>query len=194
MAQESFQFTVITRVLADDVDLSEALGFPEISSLGDTERRCQAALQAKAKAILEDSELSPAVSLHRRRIVVEPELAEVEVTLEPAKRMPEWQKPLSLRLPVVRWVEEGELHQAYVPALGILVFALRKTQLDERIKAHVRLVLQGRKKKLGLRDLVHATQIESLKLKKLELTAKMVSPKEAAASRGVKQEKSSMLV
>lgn len=193
MAQETFQLTSITRVLADDVELSEALGFPEISALGDTERRCQAALQAKAKAILEDSELCPAVSLHRRRITVEPEMGEVEVTLEPPKRMPEWQEPVSFRLPVVRWVEEGELHQAYVPALGILVFAPRKTLLDERIKAHVRLVLQGRKKKLGLRDLVQATQIELLKLKKLEVTAKMVSPKEAAASLGVKQEKSSML-
>jgi len=193
MAEESFQLTTVTRVLAEDVEMSEALGFPEISALGDTERRCQAALQAKAKAILEDSELSPAVSLHRRRITIEPELCEVEVTLDPPKRIPEWQEPVSIRLPVVRWVEDGEWHQAYVPALGILVFAPRPALLDDRIKEHVRLILQGRKKKPGLHDLAQVAQIESLKLKQLEVTAKIISPKESAASRGVKQEKASML-
>ena len=126
MAHENFQLTTVASLLADDVELAEALGFPEISALGDTERRTQASMQAKANAVLEDSSLSPAVSLHRRRVIVAPELHEVEITMEPPKRSPEWQEPVVLRVPVVCWVEDDDLHQAYIPALGILVFAPRK--------------------------------------------------------------------
>lgn len=210
MAQETFHLTTITRLLAPAVNqadakndrdgemkgiqLGEALGYPEISALADTERHCLAALQAKAKVVLEDGELSPAVTLHRRRLVIEePTVDEVEIVLEPPKRSPEWQEPVTLRLPVVRWVEAGDLHQAYVPSLGIQVFAPRKPLLDERIKEHVRLVLLGRRKKLRLRDLVQLAQAESLKLGKLEVPAKIASPREVAANRGAEQEKLSML-
>jgi DNA polymerase III delta prime subunit len=193
MAAANFQITTIASVLADDVELAEALGFPEISALGDAERRIQAALQAKAKAVLEDSGLSPAVTLHRRRIVVAPELHEVEINLDPPKRLPEWQEPVVLRVPVVWWVEDGDLHQAYVPALGILVMAPRKPLLEERIKGHIRLILTGRRKKLGLRDLAQVARIESLKLGKIELSAKIATPKELAISQGAEKEKTSML-
>src|SRR5712671_6013572 len=102
MGAEVFQLTTVVRVLAEDVELAEAIGFPEISALGDTERRWQVSLQAKAKAILEDNELSPALSLHRRRVATAPKVGEVEIKLEPPKRSPEWQEPVNLRLPVVR--------------------------------------------------------------------------------------------
>jgi ATP-dependent Clp protease ATP-binding subunit ClpA len=193
MAHVNIQLTTVTSVLADDVELAEALGFPEISALGDTERRTQASMQAKAKAVLEDGGLSPVVSLHRRRIIVAPELIEVEITLEPPRRSPEWQEPVVLRVPVVCWVEDGDLHQAYIPALGILVMAPRNPLLEERIKGHIRLILTGRRKKLGLRDLAQVARIESLKLQKIELSAKIASPKEIAISQGAEQEKTSML-
>ena len=193
MAHEVFQLATVARVLADEVELAEVLGLPEISALGESERRWQASLQSKAKAILEDSGLSPALSLHRRRITAEPKVFEVEIGLEPTKRSPEWQEPVILRLPVVRWVDEGELHLAYVPALGILVFAPREALLQERIKAHVRLILMGHRKRVGLRDLARLTRIQSLKVGRLELTAKIPTPKEVAMSLGTEKEKSSML-
>jgi len=188
-----FQLATVARVLADEVELAEALGFPEISALGDTQQRWQAALQAKAKAILEDSTLTPVVSLHRRRMTVEPEVREMEVRLEPPTRSPEWQAPVVLRLPVVCWVEEGELHQGYVPALGILVFAPRAELLEERIAGHVRLVLMGRRKKLGLRELARLERIQSLRIGSLEIVPKIPTPKEIAVNLGAEHEKSSML-
>src|SRR5258708_8926759 len=109
--------------------MGEALGIPEITALGNADLHCRATMEAKAKAILEDSALCTAVSLHRRRMTAKPEVREVEISVEPPKRAADWEEPVRLRLPVVRWVEEGELHQAYVPALGILVFAPREVGL-----------------------------------------------------------------
>ena len=66
------------------------------------------ALQAKAKAILEDSGVSPALSLYRRRIVVEPVVREVEIRLAAPPRLPHWQEPVLLKLPVVVWSGRGK--------------------------------------------------------------------------------------
>jgi len=46
---------MVTRVIAEGIELAEALGFPEISALGDTERRWRTALEAKARSILDSS-------------------------------------------------------------------------------------------------------------------------------------------
>lgn len=134
MALANFQRTTVASILADDVELVAALGFLEISALGDTERRTHAAMQAKAKVVLEDGGLSPAVSLHRRPIIIAPELPIAEFTLEPPKRSPEWQEPVVLRVPVVCWVEDGDSHQAYIPALRpyiLWVDPFRNTELVE---------------------------------------------------------------
>jgi hypothetical protein len=58
MALANFQRTTVASILADDVELVAALGFLEISALGDTERRTHAAMQAKAKVVLEDGGLT----------------------------------------------------------------------------------------------------------------------------------------
>ena len=93
MSNEVFQLFTLTRSLAEYVELAEALGFPEISALAETERKRRLALGAKAKAILEDSDLSPAISLHRRRLVAEVELDSTDIVFEPPKRTPDWQEP-----------------------------------------------------------------------------------------------------
>ncbi len=193
MAQTTFHIITVAQLLAEDVELVEALGFPEISALGDTGKHWQAVLQTKARTILEDSFLSPAISLHRRRIQAEPKLREVEITLDPPRRSPDWQEPVTLRLPLVHWVEDGDLHQAYVPALGILVFATRESQLDERVKEHVQLVLTGRRKRLGLREVVDLARIRSLKLGTTEVTARILTPREKAQAEGAELEQASIL-
>ena len=190
MAQETFQLTTVSRILADDVELADALGFPEISALGDTERRWQAGLQAKAKTLLQDGST---MSLYRRQAAAQPELLEVEIRMAPPKHAPDWREPVLLRLTAVVWEEAGDLHQAYVPALGVLVFAPRKTLLAERIQEHVRLVLMGRKKRLSLRDLAQLAQAQQLKLGQLEVAAKIPSPKERAAGQKPAGEKPSTL-
>jgi hypothetical protein len=103
MGSEAFNLITVARVFAGEIELAEALGFAEISALGETERQWQTVLQAKSKALLEDSNLSPALSLHRRRLIVQPELSEIGISLHPPTRSPAWQEPVSLRPASSAW-------------------------------------------------------------------------------------------
>src|SRR4051794_1422538 len=138
MPSEKFQLQTIVRVLMDGFELAEPSVLPEISALGDSEEQWRGILEAKAKAFLEDSALNPTMGLHRKRITIKPEVSTVEIVLEPPKRSSEWQQAVILRLPILRWSEEEDLFQAYVPALGIRVLAPRASLLDERIEKHIR--------------------------------------------------------
>ena len=103
MSNEVFQLSTLTRALAENVALGEALGFSEISALDDTERKRTASLGTKAKTILEDPELSPAISLHRRRLVAEVELdqdATPELKLQPPDRLTPAVRAPQIREPV----------------------------------------------------------------------------------------------
>src|SRR5262245_34769754 len=97
MPNEIFQLTTVTCVFADEVELAEALCLPEISALDERERKWRSCLHSKAKAILEDTELSPAISLHRRKLVATPEKVSVDVKFEPARRSPDWEQPAILK-------------------------------------------------------------------------------------------------
>src|SRR5436189_4072043 len=192
MPNEVFQLTTVTRLLGENIELTEALGFPEISALDDAERRRHVALQAKAKAILEDIEASPPLSLYRRRIGAAAEVDSVEMTLEPPKRAPAWQEPVTLRVPFVRWAEE-DLHQAYVPALGVLVFAPRAALLTDRVKQHIRLVLAGRRQHATLRALASLARANELRIGQMEATANLKTPKQIAAEFDPEKNASSVL-
>src|SRR5579864_4468792 len=124
MPNEEFQLTILTRSLAENVELTEALGFPEISALDDTERKRRASLSTKARGILEDASLTPAITLHRRRLPAEVELDFVDLLFQPPKHSPDWQEPATVRVHYARWEEDG-LHHTFVPVLGIHVFATR---------------------------------------------------------------------
>jgi ATP-dependent Clp protease ATP-binding subunit ClpC len=193
MANEVFELNAVTRVFADGVELAEALGFPEISALGDNERRWRTTLETKAKSILEDPLVSPAIQLHRRRAATKIELDEVELTLEPLSRAPDWQEPARVRFGFVRWAEGGELFQAFVPALGIQVFASRENLLRERVEKHIRLLLLGRRKRLGLAELAGLAGMAELKLGRAEAGANLKTPKQLAAHAETTRDEPSVL-
>ncbi len=192
MSNEVFQLFTLTRSLAENVELAEALGFPEISALAETERKRRLALGAKAKAILEDSDLSPAISLHRRRLVAEVELDSTDIVFEPPKRTPDWQEPVTVRVHFARWIEEN-LHHAFVPALRIHVFATRANLIPERVAEHVRIVLAGRQKQLNLVQLAQLSRVQGLALDRIEVNANRKTPKQVATSGGQEPEKQSIL-
>src|SRR6266542_1229288 len=158
MPNEVFQLRTVTRVLGDNVELAEALGFDEVSALDDAERKWRSSLQAKIKAILEDAMLAPAISLHRRKIAAAVEVDSLELTFEPPKRLPDWQVPLQLRVHFARWAEE-DVHHAFVPGLGVHVFATRQALLPDRVQEHVRLLLAGRERHLTLRRLAGVARV-----------------------------------
>ena len=192
MASEAFHFITLTRCLDGGARVAEALGLPEVSALASSERACQLILRTKAKAILEVPEACPALLMYRRRFHAAVTLDEVELTLAPPKRALDWQEPVSLRLPFARWVED-DLHQAWVPALSLLVFATREALLPKQVLEQVRLVLAGRHRRLTLRDLAELTQVESLTLGTLEVTAELKTPRQLAESSAEEEKEPSML-
>ena len=176
---ELFQLTTVTRVLDEGVELTEALGFPEISALAAAERHWRKLIQSKAKSLLEDNNACPAGALYRRRLSAKVELDDVEVTLNPPPRSAKWQEPITIRLPFVRWAEE--LHHAYVPAMGILVFAPREALLVERLRQHARLLLFGKGRRLRLDRLARVARNHTLQLGQVDITANIKTPKQKSA-------------
>lgn len=97
-----------------------------------------------------------------------------------------------MRIHYARW-EEDELHHAYVPALGVHVFATRAALLAERVQEHIRLVLASRHKHVTLFHLAELDRVQALRLDSLELTANRKTPKQIAAASEAAQEKPSAL-
>ncbi len=192
MSNEVFQLLTLTRSFEGNVGLSEALGFPEISAIEDTERRRQTSLRTKARAILEDPTLAPAISLHRRRLVAEVEIDSIDMLFEPSKRSPDWRQAATVRIHFARWAE-NELHHAFVPALGIHVFATRENLLPGRVQDHVRMVLAGRAKHLGLAQLAELSRVQGLAVDRIEVAATRKTPKQIATSGDQPEEKKSLL-
>src|SRR5688572_12374964 len=140
MPGELFHLTTVTRTLPSGGEVSEAIGFPEVSALDDAEKKWRASLAAKVKGILEEPGAVPAHLLHRRRIGADVTVDTIEITFEPTKRAPDWQERVTLRLQYIRW-EEDALWHGYVPGLGVHAFAPRLPLLGDRIGQHVRLVV-----------------------------------------------------
>jgi len=192
MPGELFHLTTVTRTLSGSGEVSEAIGFPEVSALDDAEKKWRAALATKVKGILEEPGAVPAHLLHRRRIAAEVTVDTIEMTLEPTKRAPDWQEPVTLRLQYVRW-EENALWHGYVPSLGVHAFAARLPLLADRIKQHVRLVVLGKRKRVSLRQLAEIDRTIELRVGRLEVTAALKKPREVMEALTEEPEKASVL-
>lgn len=192
MPNEMFQVATVARVFSGEAELAEALGFPEVSALDDAERKWRACLQSKTKALLEDAALSAAISLHRRKLVATVELDSLELNFEPPRRSADWEQPLQWRVHFVRWAED-DLHHAFVPGLGVHVFATRAGLLAERVEAHVRLLLAGRGRRLTLRRLAEVARVTELRLGQLEVTAQRKTPKQIAVAGEATEETKSVM-
>ena len=192
MARETFHLITVTRGLDEGVRVAEALGLPEISALADAERAAQTTLRTKARAVLEDPALSPPLWLYRRRAGADVALDETELTLDPPSRAAGWQEPAVLRLPFLRWLEE-DLHLAWVPSLGVLVFATRQSLLPEKVVEHARLVLAGRHRVLTLRELAWLARTQSLALDRLEVTVELKTARQIAEAGEEEEKEPSML-
>jgi ATP-dependent Clp protease ATP-binding subunit ClpC len=188
MANEVFQLIAVTRLLEEEMRLVEVIGMPEVSVLAPNERKSHAGIQAKAKEILEDLDLSPLLSLHRRRIGGKVEVDEFEVTIDPPRHRPEWEEAATLRLQYVRWTE-GTHHLAWVPPVGVLVFATRADLLPARLAQHVKLVLAGRRTHVTLGELSRLNRIEALSVEPLSVTADLKTPVAIASAAGSDEEK-----
>ena len=192
MPPESINLKCLIRVLDEDVHLCEALALPEVSSLEDGSRPGHATLATKAKTLLEDTTLVPAISLHRRRIGVPVEIDSIEVTFVPPKRSAEWETPVTLTIHFARWTEEGRL-QAYVPVLGAHVFANRPAQLRQHVEEHVRLILASVSQPPNLARLAELARVRSIHSESLEVSIHRKSPRQEAAAAEGEADRSAIL-
>jgi ATP-dependent Clp protease ATP-binding subunit ClpC len=192
MPAEIFHLTTVARALPGGSEISEAIGFPEVSALDDAEKKWRASLTAKVKGVLEQPEIVPPQLLHRRRLAVVATLDEVEVAFEATKRAADWQEPVMLRLQYVRW-EEDDLWHGYVPSLGVHAFAPRLPLLVDRIKQHVRLVVLGKRKRVSLKQLAEIERTMELRVGQLEVSAVLKTPLQIMEASAEEPEKVSIL-
>lgn len=204
MPSQTFQLRTVTRLLADGVELIEAIGVPEVSAVDDAERKSRATLIAKASAILANAALVPVVGLHARQspeglrgpngLAEEDglELGRVEVTFEPPRSTPDWQQPVTVPVHYIRWLE-GDLHHAFIPVLGVRVFASRADLLPRRIEEHVRLVLSTRRKRINLATLDELSRVRELRLGELSVTVQRKTPLQVRMEEEPAEEKPSVL-
>ncbi|MCI0339461.1 MAG: AAA family ATPase [Acidobacteria bacterium] len=181
MPKHDLPINVIIQALENDNYLTEALFFPEAVRLNDKIRKAKESLQANLRKLVEET---PLVSIYQRHPAGEPEIGEVEVTLAPPLQSVIWRRPITLKLPIVRW-SHGEFAQiAYIPPLGIEVVATTpptRTALDKLVTQHIRAAL-GRSGALNsLGKLVWLQRHRDLKIERLSIEVSLLSPKQIAA-------------
>lgn len=176
MPETEFQITTVHRSLGDGLEVVEALGFPELSALGETAEDAGNRLAKKIRQFLTNDELCPALELHRRRLKIQAQPSFLSLEFTPPRRTPEWQLPIMVRFEFVRWTEREDLHHAYVPTLNLGIFTPRMEDLEKRLAEHVRRVLAIRHKRLTLQVIESIQSQEPLTLGQLTVSASLPSP------------------
>ena len=187
MSKATYTVRIVTCELEHGWGLAEAIGFPEISVLEATPRKRLEALRAKAKAVLEDPDLTPMVALHRRCLAAPLTLDVVTIEVAPPARSPAWQEPVRLPIHFVGWTEDGKLHQAQVPVLGLRVFAAREGDLSGHVREHARLLLSLRKEAVTLHYLALLTRVAGITLDLCEVTVDRPTPRQQAVEASGKE-------
>lgn len=176
MPETEFQITTVRRSVGEGMELVEALGFPELSSLGDTVEDAESRLCKKLRQFLTNDDLCPALEIHRRRLKIQAVASSISVEFTPPRRSPEWQLPVTVQVGFVQWTEREDLHHAYVPSLQLGIFTPRLEDLEKRLGEHVRRVLGIRHKRLNLQAIESIQWQEPLVLGQLSVTATLRTP------------------
>ena len=187
MPKTTHTVRILTCELEDGWGLSEAIGFPEISVLEATPRKRLDALRTKAKAVLEDPDLTPMVALYRRCLAAPLSLGAVTLEVAPPGRSLAWQEPARFPIHFVSWTEDEKLVQAQVPVLGLRVFAAREGDLNDRVREHARLLLSLRKEAVTLHYLALLTRVTGITLGDCEVTVDRPTPRQRAVEAAGKE-------
>jgi ATP-dependent Clp protease ATP-binding subunit ClpC len=187
MPKTTHTVSILTCELEDGWGLSEAIGFPEISVMESTSRKRLDALRTKVKAVLEDPDLTPTATLYRRCLAAPLTLGAVTLEVAPPARSPAWQEPVRFPIHFVSWTEDGKLHQAQVPVLGLRVYAAREQDLSDRVRDHAKLLLSLRKEAVTLHYLALLTRVAGITLDDCEVTVDRATPKQRALAAAGKE-------
>jgi ATP-dependent Clp protease ATP-binding subunit ClpC len=161
--------------------LAEALLFPEARRFHDKAIKAKESLLANLRKLVEEMALS---TVYQRHHSGEPEIGEVEIMIDPPQKSLAWRRPITLKIPVVRW-KHGDVAQiAYVPPLGIEAVATSPpsaTALNKLVAQQIRLAL-GRNEMLNsLGRLIRLDRPGEWRIEHLELEIPLLTPKRIAA-------------
>jgi ATP-dependent Clp protease ATP-binding subunit ClpA len=184
MADFDFPCWAVGQVLDQGLVLAEGLGFPEVSRLACRTGRAWEELRRNLKRRIEGA---PVAGLYRRFLAGEPELATVNLQLDPVGPAAGWREPLPLRFPALRWFHGDHAALAFLPALGIVVAADNEVTLTARLEDEVRAAL-SRGPDLTLQRLVGLQRATRLRIERLTVRASVPTPKARAQAAEREQE------
>ncbi len=150
MQRFRLQLTACVRQLDGERYLAETAEFPEISCLRRSRRAAVEAVSHLIRRVARD--LTPA-DLVRRQPHTTPTLDELLIEIDPPRRSAAWERPVALKLSLLKWSHTTDGWIAWIPALGIQVIAAQEAELSRLLPAHVRGYFQRIHQGVTLRQL-----------------------------------------
>ena len=196
MPSHEIDLAILLRSLDDDTFIAEALLYPEVSRLGSNPKSLERSAVDNALQILEKESLARVWS---RLTPAEIETFELNLRLEPSKKISSWREPIELRLDVVRWSLSDSLHIAFVPVLGIEVISTKLSDLkpgnskDSLLERHARAELQRRGFLVDFKALLQLQRTRGLTLSRVSATTNIRTPKQVMSATGQPEKKKSAL-
>jgi ATP-dependent Clp protease ATP-binding subunit ClpC len=181
MPKHNLPIIALIQTLENGTHLAEALFFPEALRFHDKVTKAKESLLANLRKLVEEMALS---TIYQRHHSGEPETGEVQIIIDPPKKSIAWRRPVTLKIPIVRWSHGDVAQIAYVPLLGIEVVATSppsRAALNKLITQHIRLAL-GRDDMLNsLGKLVRLDRPGELNIEHLSVEVSLQTPKRIAA-------------
>jgi ATP-dependent Clp protease ATP-binding subunit ClpC len=181
MPKHNLPIITLIQSFENETYLAEALFFPEAIRFHDKVAKAKESLLANLRKLVEEMALS---SIYQRHYSGEPEAGVVEIIIDPPQKSLAWRKPITLRIPIVRWSHGDVAQIAYVPPLGIEVVATSppsRTALNKLVTQHIRLAL-GRTDRLNsLGKLIRLERPGELRIEHLSIEVPLQTPKRIAA-------------
>lgn len=189
----SLELCVVLTHLPEDLVLGRVLLFPELARLGPAEgvEALVRTLERQVRTLVEQGSLR---DFDRRVLSSSPRQETARVRWSADPREPRWRDPIELELSALCW-EHAATSLAYIPALGIEIFAHNAEQLAERIERHAHQAVarasgayqpaefgsqEGIPKDLVLAELARAERERRVELRSLVLELELKSPRRAA--------------
>ena len=177
MTDRQFQLHALIQDFENDDVLAEALHFPEISRLANTQSKARQAVVTNARGIAEGTNL---LELYRRTSPQVPVVQQFRVCVKPPRELPLWTDELELTFHAAVFSYPTGGAVAYLPALRIEVVADDVADLTKRVPEEILLALKRLKALGSLWALAGLQRTRSLTVDSTALKADIPTPKELA--------------
>ena len=181
MPERDIPITIVVRTLEDEFVAADPLLFSEIGCCDSKIERMRATVKDLAKRC---AEASPYYALHQRSLPGEATVQTIEIALSPPKKSADWTGPVELTFHAVRWRHGQEAHLAFVPELGIEIFAAREADLKRMIPEHITAALRRNKAAESLYELALTQRASSVAIEQVTISANIKTPRHIELDEG----------